>query len=52
MNAARVLDTSVFVAQASGRSLDVERIPDQVATTVITMAEFNAGVLVATDSDT
>lgn len=52
MNAAGVLDTSVFIAQESGRSLDVARIPDQVATTVITVAELNAGVLAATNSDT
>ena len=53
MNAAAgVLDTSVFIAQESGRSLDSARIPDEVATTVITLAEQNAGVLVAADAET
>ncbi|ANI38135.1 type II toxin-antitoxin system VapC family toxin [Mycolicibacterium vaccae] len=52
MNAAGVLDTSVFIAQESGRSLDSGRIPDEVATTVITLAELNAGVLVAANAET
>jgi predicted nucleic acid-binding protein len=52
VNAAGVLDTSVFIAQESGRSLDSGRIPDEVATTVITLAELNAGVLVAANAET
>ncbi len=48
MTSAGVLDTSVFIAQESGRPLDHGRIPDQTATTVITLAELNAGVLAAT----
>ena len=35
----------------SGRQLDESRIPAEVATTVITLAELNAGVLAATSSD-
>ncbi|MCG5434545.1 type II toxin-antitoxin system VapC family toxin [Mycobacterium sp. MYCO198283] len=52
MSAAGVLDTSVFIAHESGRSLDAMQIPDEVATTVITVAELNAGVLAAVDADT
>lgn len=48
---AGVLDTSVFIATESGRALDASLIPAQVATTVITLAELNAGVLAATSSD-
>jgi predicted nucleic acid-binding protein len=48
---AGVLDTSVFIAHESGRQLDQTRIPDEVATTVITLAELNAGVLAAATSD-
>ena len=47
MTSAGVLDTSVFSAQESGRSLDVSLLPDQVATTVVTLAELNLGVLAA-----
>jgi predicted nucleic acid-binding protein len=46
-----VLDTSVFIASETGRQLDESLIPAEVATTVITLAELNAGVLAATSSD-
>lgn len=49
--AAGVLDTSVFIAAETGRQLDTSLIPDQVATTVITLAELNLGVLAASNSD-
>ena len=49
---AGVLDTSVFIATESGRQLDVARIPDELATTVVTLAELHAGVLAATTSET
>ncbi|WP_343601381.1 type II toxin-antitoxin system VapC family toxin [Mycobacterium sp.] len=48
---AGVLDTSVFIATESGRQFDEALIPDEVATTVVTLAELHTGVLVATDSD-
>jgi predicted nucleic acid-binding protein len=48
---AGVLDTSVFIANESGRQLDESRIPAEVATTVITLAELHAGVLAASTSD-
>jgi predicted nucleic acid-binding protein len=42
-----VLDTSVFIANETGRTLDESAIPELVATTVITLAELNAGILAA-----
>lgn len=47
MIAAGVLDTSVFIANESGRPLDESLMPEEVATTVITVAELTAGVLAA-----
>lgn len=49
--AAGILDTSVFIASESGRQLDTTLIPDEVATTVVTLAELNAGVLAAKTSE-
>ncbi len=51
MTQAGVLDTSVFIASETGRPLDESAIPDEVATTVITLAELNAGVLAASPAD-
>jgi predicted nucleic acid-binding protein len=48
---AGVLDTSVFIATESGRQLDETLIPAEVATTVVTLAELNVGVLAAASSD-
>jgi predicted nucleic acid-binding protein len=45
--AAGILDTSVFIASESDRRLNTSLIPEEVATTVITLAELNAGVLAA-----
>lgn len=47
-----LLDTSVFIAQESGRRLDEQLIPDHVAVSVVTVAELRAGVLAAKDTDT
>jgi predicted nucleic acid-binding protein len=47
-----VLDTTIFIASKSGRDLDQDRIPSEVATTVVTLAELEAGVLLAHDSAT
>jgi predicted nucleic acid-binding protein len=47
-----LLDTSVFIATETGRELDEGRIPDEVAASVVTLAELQAGVLAAKDSDT
>jgi predicted nucleic acid-binding protein len=49
---AGVLDTSIFIAQESGRRLDASLFPDEVATTVVTVAELNLGVLAAVSTDT
>ena len=51
MIAAGVLDTSVFIANETGRALDESAMPDEVATTVITLAELNAGVLAADSAE-
>ena len=47
MTRAGVLDTSVFIANEAGRPIDASAMPEQVATTVITVAELNAGILAA-----
>ncbi|MCV7298274.1 type II toxin-antitoxin system VapC family toxin [Mycobacterium barrassiae] len=49
--AAGILDTSVFIADESGRQLETSLIPEEVATTVVTLAELNAGVLAARTSE-
>jgi predicted nucleic acid-binding protein len=49
--AAGLLDTSVFIATETGRQLNETLIPSEVATTVITVAELNVGVLAASNSD-
>ena len=51
MIAAGVLDTSVFIANETGRALNESGIPEAVATTVITLAELNAGILAAGSAD-
>jgi predicted nucleic acid-binding protein len=45
-----IADTSVFIAAESGRPIDQTRLPDEVAVSVITVAELRAGVLVADDA--
>jgi predicted nucleic acid-binding protein len=40
-------DTSVFIARESGRRLDVDALPDELAVSIITIGELRAGVLVA-----
>ena len=47
-----VLDTSVLIARETGRSVDIERLPDQTTITVVTVAELHAGVLAAADTAT
>ena len=48
---AGLADTSVFIANESGRPLLVERLPDEIAVSVITIGELRAGVLAARDVD-
>jgi len=47
-----VLDTSVFIAEQTGRPLEEGRLPDEAAISVVTLAELHAGVLAAKDTDT
>lgn len=42
-----VLDTSVFIAVEQGRPLDIERLPDEAAISVVTLAELELGVHLA-----
>ena len=42
-------DTSVFIAAESGRSAHLDRLPDRLAVSVITISELRAGVLAAGD---
>jgi predicted nucleic acid-binding protein len=42
-------DTTVFIAHESGRTLDTERLPDEIGVSVITIGELRAGVLAAVD---
>ncbi len=44
-------DTSIFIAAETGRVLDVDRLPDEVAVSIITIGELRAGVLAAADVD-
>ena len=44
-------DTSVFIARESGRSLDTDALPDELAVSVITIGELRAGVLAADNVD-
>lgn len=45
-------DTSVFIARESGRPVDLTRLPDRLAVSVVTIGELRAGVLAATDTAT
>ena len=44
-----IADTSVFVAQETGRTLG--ELPEQIAVSVVTVAELELGVLRATDTE-
>lgn len=46
-----LIDTSVFIAQESGRALDAERLPEEGVMSVVTLGELHAGVLAAVDVD-
>jgi len=47
-----VADTSVFIARESGRTLDEDNLPEELAISVITIGELRAGVLAALDVPT
>ena len=42
-------DTSVFIALETGRRIDQNALPDELAVSAITIGELRAGVLVATE---
>jgi len=44
-----LLDTSVFIAQESGRQLHRDRLPQKAAISIVTKAELRLGVLAAAD---
>jgi predicted nucleic acid-binding protein len=45
-----LLDTSIFIANESGRPLREDLLPDESAVSVVTLAELQAGVLAASDT--
>lgn len=45
-------DTSVLIASERRRSLDISRLPDELAVSVVTIGELRAGVLAAADVET
>ena len=47
-----VLATSVFIASGSGRPLNEDLLPEEAAVSVVTLAELQAGVLAARDTQT
>lgn len=47
-----MLDTSVLIAQETGRRIDADSVPEQTAVSVVTLAELHAGVLAATETTT
>jgi len=47
-----LVDTSIFIAQESGRPVDGAALPDELAVSVVTIGELRAGVLVALDVTT
>jgi predicted nucleic acid-binding protein len=46
-----LLDTSVFIAGERERPLEVDRLPDEAAVSVVTIAELQLGVHMATEED-
>lgn len=45
-------DTSIFIANESGRTLDPDLLPDEIAVSILTVSELRTGVLAAADVDT
>ena len=43
-------DTSLFIARESGRPLETDLLPDELAVSAITIGELRAGVLAAVDT--
>jgi predicted nucleic acid-binding protein len=49
---AGIADTSVFIALEGERAMAVDRLPDEIAVSVVTIAELRVGVLAAADTET
>lgn len=47
-----LLDTSIFIAREQGRSIDRQQLPDEVALSVVTLAELETGVHLARSEET
>lgn len=47
-----LLDTTVFIATESGRSLRRDALPEELAISIVTKSELRAGVLAAADVET
>ncbi len=47
-----LVDTSFFVAREEPRPIEKDRLPDELAVSVITIGELRAGVLAALDVET
>ncbi|MCJ7780884.1 MAG: type II toxin-antitoxin system VapC family toxin [Acidimicrobiia bacterium] len=45
-------DTSVFIAREEDRPIDVMKLPDEIAVSIITIGELRTGVLAAADVET
>ena len=45
----RSADTSIFIAPETGRQLDTGALPEESCVSVITLAELQAGVLLASE---
>ena len=52
MTSRAIADTSIFIANETGRPLNTAVLPDELAVSVITIGELRAGVLAATDLTT
>ncbi len=52
MTTRALADTSIFIADETGRPLVAAALPDELAVSVITIGELRAGVLAATDVST
>jgi predicted nucleic acid-binding protein len=46
-----ILDTSVFIADEQGRALSTDELPAEAAVSVVTLAELELGVHMATTED-
>ncbi|MEK6721365.1 MAG: type II toxin-antitoxin system VapC family toxin [Chloroflexota bacterium] len=44
-----IVDTSVLIARETGRPIQVARLPDRLAVSIISIGELRAGVLAAAD---